>query len=265
MGEQICIAEVNGAKLVYEMAGEGLALVLIHSSFCDQRMWDDQFSVFARECQVIRYDLRGFGQSDMPETPFSFVEDLGELLRVLKIERACMLGLSLGAYIAIDFAIAYPEMTAGLIVAAAAPGGYKISEALRQRMGAIFAAGHEDADRGIQLLLNDPEVAFDRQTPATRERLTRMFMDNRRVFHSNLALMQVTQPPAVKRLDEITAPTLIIAGEWDEPDLLAAADLMQSRIAGATKIVIQGAGHLSNMEKPAEFNRAVIDFFKRIS
>lgn len=265
MAGQIRIVDVNGAKLYYEMAGEGLALVLIHSSFCDQRMWDDQFSVFAEECRVIRYDLRGFGKSAWPETPFSFTEDLCELLRALKIERACVLGLSLGAYIAIDFAIAYPDMTAGLIVAAAAPGGYKISEALQQRLAAIFKAGREDADRGIQLLLDDPEVALDRHGAAARERLTRMFSDNRRVFHLNPALIRVAEPPAVERLGEITAPTLIIAGELDETDLLAAADLMQSRIAGATKVIIRGAGHLSNMEKPAEFNRAVIDFLKRIS
>jgi 3-oxoadipate enol-lactonase len=264
MPEQIGIAEVNGARLVYEMAGTGPALVLIHSSFCDQRMWDDQFGVFAAACKVIRYDLRGFGKSAWPETPFAFTDDLCELLRALKIERACVLGLSLGAYVAIDFALAYPNMTAGLIVAAAAPGGYKISAALQQRLAAIFTAGREDADRGIQLLLDDPEVAIERQTPAVRERLTRMFMDNRRVFHLNPALIRFAEPPAVERLSEITAPTLIIAGELDEADLLAAADLMQLRIAGATKMIIQGAGHLSNLEKPTEFNRAVIDFLKRI-
>jgi len=265
MAEQTCIVEVNGAKLYYETAGAGTALVLIHSSFCDQRMWDDQFSAFAGVCQVIRYDLRGFGRSDWPETPFSFIEDLRELLGALKIERACVVGLSLGAYIAIDFAIVYREMTAGLVVAAAAPGGYKNSEALQQRMAAIFTAGREDADRGIQLLLDDPEVGYARQRPEARERLTRMFMDNRRIFQLNPALIQVIAPPAVERLAEITAPTLIIAGELDEPDLLAAADLLQSRIAGARQLTIQGAGHLSNMEKPAEFNRAVIDFLKSIS
>src|SRR5436305_4294261 len=190
MAEQTRIAEVNGAKLVYEMAGEGRALVLIHSSFCDQLMWDDQFSVFARECQVIRYDLRGFGKSDMPETPFAFTEDLCELLRALKIERACVLGLSLGAYIAIDFAIAYPEMTAGLIVAAAAPGGYTISEALQQRLAMIFKAGREDAERGIQLLLDDAEVGYARLGSAARERLRRMFNDNRRIFQLDPTLIQ---------------------------------------------------------------------------
>src|SRR5689334_18674770 len=101
MAEQTSIVEVNGAKLYYEMAGAGVALVLIHSSFCDQRMWDDQFSVFAQECRVIRYDLRGFGKSAMPETPFSFIEDLRELLGALQTERACIVGLSLGAYVAI--------------------------------------------------------------------------------------------------------------------------------------------------------------------
>jgi pimeloyl-ACP methyl ester carboxylesterase len=265
MAEPTSIVQVNGAKLYCEMAGAGAALVLIHSSFCDQRMWDDQFNALAAACRVIRYDLRGFGKSDWPETPFSFVEDLRDLLGALKIERAVVLGLSLGAYIAIDFAIAYRELTAGLIVAAAAPGGYTISEALQQRMAMIFKAGREDADRGIQLLLDDPEVGYARQPPAARERLTCMFMDNRRIFQLAPSLIQKIEPPAVARLDQISAPTLIIAGELDEPDLLAAADLMQSRIAGAKKLVIQGAGHLSNMEKPAEFNRAVIDFMKSIS
>ena len=253
-------ADVNGARLFYEMAGEGSALVLLHASFCDLRMWDDQFDLFSRCCKVVRYDQRGCGTSSAVETAFSFSEDLLGLLDALEIDRACVLGLSLGAYVALDFAITHPKRTAGLIVAAAAPGGYKVSEALQQRWASIFAAGAHDPDLGIQLLLDDPQVGFERQSAAARERLMRMFLDNRRVFQRDPALVKVLQPQAIERLAEISAPTLVIAAEYDDPDLRAAGQLLESRIAGATRVTIQGAGHLSNIERPGEFNQVVLNF-----
>ena len=81
-------AEVNGANLYYEVAGSGHPLVLCHAGIADNRMWDDQFPVFAERYRVIRYDHRGFGQSDLPAGPFSLSEDLFGLLSHLGVASA---------------------------------------------------------------------------------------------------------------------------------------------------------------------------------
>src|SRR6516164_9757541 len=103
-------AEVREPVLYFETAGQGPAVVLIHGGNLDRRMWDDQFQEFAKHFQVIRYDVRTYGLSDLPSKPFSDVEDLASLLRFLHIQKAHLVGLSLGGRIIIDFALEHPEM-----------------------------------------------------------------------------------------------------------------------------------------------------------
>lgn len=89
--------EVNGTKLYYEMMGEGHPLVLIHGGYMDRRMWDDQFAVFAEHYRVIRYDVRGFGKSELLQVPYSDTEDRYTLLTALGVKKTYLLGLSLVA------------------------------------------------------------------------------------------------------------------------------------------------------------------------
>ena len=99
------IAEVNGTKLYYEMAGSGRVIVLLHGGAVDRRAWDDQFTEFAAKYRVIRYDLRGAGKSASPVKPFSNSEDLYQLLRFLKVDKAYLIGISRGGGIAFDMPI----------------------------------------------------------------------------------------------------------------------------------------------------------------
>src|SRR5712692_1960735 len=99
----------------------------------DSRMWDDQFDVFAQHYRVIRYDMRGFGNSDLPTESISFHGDLYSLLNFLDIEKACVLGLSVGGSIAINFTLTHPEMVDKLILVAAGLGGYQSSEENNQK------------------------------------------------------------------------------------------------------------------------------------
>src|SRR5262245_57108437 len=117
MAVQSGFADIPGARLHYEVAGSGEPLVLIHGFTLDMRMWDDQFASLARHFQVVRYDLRGFGKSSMPTTePYTHADDLKALLDCLNIERAHVLGLSMGGSIAINFALNYPAMVDRLVL-----------------------------------------------------------------------------------------------------------------------------------------------------
>src|SRR5260370_12110997 len=123
------MAGVNGTHLYYEQAGSGHPLVLIHGFTLNTQMWEDQFGVFARHYRVIRYDMRGSGQSAMvTEEPFTEVDDLRALLDTLGVSRAFILGLSRGGSVTIDFALTYPERTSALILVDPALCGWDWSE-----------------------------------------------------------------------------------------------------------------------------------------
>src|SRR5947209_274318 len=108
--------DVNGAQLRYEVRGEGYPLVLLHGGLADMRMWDEHMEPLSRRYRVIRFDMRGFGESVMPPGPFAFHEDVAGLLHALGITRAFILGLSFGGKIALDFTLEYPELVHALIL-----------------------------------------------------------------------------------------------------------------------------------------------------
>lgn len=141
------IADLNGARVWYEHAGNGPDVVLLHSTVCDSRMWDADFASFAQSFRVLRYDLRGFGRSDLPPGPFSLVDDLRSLLDHVGIEGAALVGLSGGAALALDFALARPDRVRRLVLAAPNIGGMDWSEEIR-RFGseedALLEAGDLD-------------------------------------------------------------------------------------------------------------------------
>src|SRR5690606_30071136 len=107
--------DVNGARLYYEDMGSGEAVVFVHAGIADNRMWDDQFALFAESHRVIRYDQRGFGQSPAPKGPFSYHADLHGVMQALGVERAALIGCSMGGMAVVDFALEHPEMTRALV------------------------------------------------------------------------------------------------------------------------------------------------------
>src|SRR5512142_2414577 len=107
-------ADVNGARLYYEEAGQGFPLVMVHAGIADHSMWDDQFAYFAPKYRVIRFDMRGFGQSPAVSGPYAPRDDLAGLLNHLQVERAFLIGCSMGGSMCIDFTCEHQNMVAGL-------------------------------------------------------------------------------------------------------------------------------------------------------
>jgi 3-oxoadipate enol-lactonase len=262
-------AEINGARLYYEVAGTGHPLTLIHAGITDSRMWDDQFALFAEHYRVLRYDVRGFGRSDMPPGPFTMREDLRALLQSFGIARTHLLGVSMAGSIAIDFTLDYPELVATLIPVAAGIGGRTQSDFLRERFAEVEAAlerGDLDAANELELRLwvDGSGRRPDQVDPGVRERVREM---NAAILAREEANDQGTvanrlDPPALGRLGEIAEPTLVIVGARDVPDLLESAERLATEIPGARKVVLPNVAHLPPMEAPAEFNRLVLDFLR---
>ncbi|MGH9788315.1 MAG: alpha/beta fold hydrolase [Candidatus Acidiferrales bacterium] len=254
-------AEVNGTRLYYEDAGTGRPVVFIGvGSGMDHRLWDDQFALFSHDFRAVRFDVRGVGQSAWPTEPFSPLDDLAALLDFLKIDNACLVGLSLGGALAIDFALAHPDRVACLVLVAPGLSGYQFSDGFQQRLAPFMAALQAgETERLVQLMLDDPYLLPAVKNPAARERAKKIWAENSRL--PNVAPIGL-DPPARNRLGEIHVPTLIVLGDSDWPDLYKIADLLESGIAGASRVTIPNSGHTVNMEMPDEFNFVALTFLQ---
>jgi pimeloyl-ACP methyl ester carboxylesterase len=259
--------EIDGDKLYYETAGEGETLVLSHAGFVDSGMWDSQWEAFAEHFHVIRYDMRGFGKSDALKAPVDRRDDLLQLLKHLNVSRAILLGCSMSGEIVIDFTLQHPEMVSALIAVSAVPSGFEMKgepPPLMMEMIEAFQSGDLEraADLQIRIWVDGEQREPQQIDQKMRQHAAAM---NQIVVQRGTSAMDMQpvnplDPPAVTRLKDIRIPTLVIAGALDHPEIIRAAGVMEKEIKGAKKAIIDGGAHVPNMDKPAEFNRLVLDF-----
>jgi pimeloyl-ACP methyl ester carboxylesterase len=259
-------AEVDGARLSYEVAGDGEAVVLIHSGITDSRSWDPQFAEFARRFRVVRYDMRGFGQSDVSHGEYSARADLEAVMVAAGIERAALVGVSMGSSLALDFALEHPERVGALVMVGPGISGRDRSEAFKTLMDEVDRIfEHKGLDATIERemeiwLYGKGRVAADVDAKV-RAAVFKMDRYNSARFPDDLKARPL-DPPAIARLGEVAVPTLIVVGDRDVADVFDAADRLESGIAGAQRVVMEGTAHVPNMEQPEAFNRIVLDFLK---
>lgn len=261
-------ASVNGARLYYEVAGEGYPLVLLHAGIADCRMWDPQFREFAQDNLVIRYDLRGYGRSKLVRGEFSSVADLAGLLDALGIESAALLGASMGGAAALDFTLEYPDRVDALIMASTAASGHQWSNLALEKWGEIDEAMEQGdkakaIDLELRMWVDGPARRPGQIDAALREKVREMLAMTYEI-ESGIATERRPDQPAMQRLSEIDVPTLILVGDADMPDMMTIADKLEAGIEGSRKVVISGA-HMINMEQPARFNRVVRTFLEQIA
>lgn len=257
--------EINGARLYYETRGSGPSLLLIHAGVADGRMWDAQMGPFSERYQVIRFDLRGFGRSSIPPGAFSNVEDVRALLDALQVDAAFVLGISFGGLIALDFTLAYPERVNALVLGAPSVSGASPSDRIRafwEKEGAALERGDLTGatELNLRLWVDGPHREPDQVDPAVRERVREM---QRAIFEKEIPedVDEIDpDPPAIERLGEVRPPVLVLAGELDLEEKLALVDRLEREMPDCRKVVIPGAAHMLNMESPAAFNRAVLEF-----
>lgn len=257
-------ATINGARIHYERSGKGFPLLMIHAGIADSRMWEPQVKAFANEFDMIRPDLRGFGDSKLPPVSFSNRADLVGLLDHLGVDRANVVGCSMGGTVAIDLALEHPARVVRLMLVGSGVSGSNLGQAdsaLFAEVEAADKAGDMDAvNRAeVRLWVDGPRRPEGSAPAAVRDLVLDM---NGRSLQSDWASAahQSLDPPAIGRLHEIAAPTLVIVGDEDLPHAAANAEVITSKIAGSRTVVIKGAAHLPSLERPEEFNRVVLDF-----
>ncbi|MET0622796.1 MAG: alpha/beta hydrolase [Pyrinomonadaceae bacterium] len=255
-------AEVNGASIYYELAGEGRPLVLLHAGICDGRMWEGQFDALAAVRKVLRYDRRGFGRTTQGAEAFSHVDDLAGLLSHLSIGRVTLVGCSQGARIALDFALTRPESIASLVLVAPSVSGYAYAAAPPQQYEEIDRAeaagdGGRVNELELQIWVDGPRRSPEEVDRGVRELVREM---NFTALNASAGEQLLPGVSAAGRLDEVRVPTLIVAGDLDTPQTLEAAGALAKGVPGARLEVMEGTAHLPNMERPEEFNRLVLGF-----
>ncbi len=258
-------AEINGAKIYYEVAGEGQPFLMVHAGIANNTMWDDQFDFFAQKYKVVRYDMRGFGQSLPVADDYQRHEDIRALLDFLKIDHAYLMGCSMGGGACMNFALEYPNRADALIMVGSGPVGFSYDEwspsSLIEEMEAAYHKG--DLERinelALRIFVDGTGRTPDQVNPALRQKVYDMNMialRNEKLLGSDVPLAT----SAAERISELHLPVLIVIGDLDEEYTSRAADFMAANIPGARKIVIPGTAHLPNMEFPKEFNAHVQGF-----
>jgi pimeloyl-ACP methyl ester carboxylesterase len=260
-------APVAGTRLYYEARGTGPALVFIHGGQLDSRMWDEQFELCAQRFTAIRYDVRGYGGSVQPDHLYSDAEDLAGLMTYLGVQKAHLVGLSLGGRIAVDFAVAHPARVNSLTLVGPGISGFQPPDSAEEdlRMWSIVkAARDEGPEQATTLWLKDPFMAPAMDHPRLVPLLRRLARENAHCWLNNPILQSSPRPLAATRLQEIKVPTLLILGDRDVPQIKATIEILEKGIKGSTKVVIKGAGHMVNLEQPEKFNESLLGFVRAL-
>jgi pimeloyl-ACP methyl ester carboxylesterase len=246
--------ERDGVELYYEAHGEGPVILLSHGYSATAQMWKGQIDALGEHYKVVTWDMRGHGQSDYPEDQGAYSEpatvaDMAAILDAVGADTAIVGGLSLGGYMSLAFNRVHPDRVRGLLIIDTGPG-YRNDEA---REG-WNANAHRTADRykkeGLgRLAAGSPEMRMSHHRNAEG------------LVKAARGMLTQRDPNVLNSLPTISVPTLVLVGADDTP-FLAASDYMAAKIPGAVKVVIPNAGHAANIDQPAAFNRAVLDFLK---
>jgi pimeloyl-ACP methyl ester carboxylesterase len=263
----VSVAELNGARIAYEVRGSGPPVTLIHEGIADRRMWRETVPALERDFTVVTYDQRGFGDSTLPSGPATYVEDLRALLDHLPLEQTTLVGASLGGRVALEMALVHPKRVAGLVLAAAGLADWDWSDEVK-RFGEEEEEAYEsgDLDRAVELNLK-LWVDGPRRDPDAVDQGMRAFVGEmqRRAFEIPVPDPPPTSPspldpPALQRLSEIAIPTLVVVGDQDVADMIQIASLLAKGIPGSRKVTLPDTAHMIPLERPEEFNRILLDF-----
>lgn len=231
------VLDRDGVRIFYEChgAGPGTPLLLTHGYSASSRTWESNLGAIGAGRPVVTWDIRGHGRSDAPEDPARYsselsVADMAAVLDAAGVGRAALGGLSLGGYLSLEFHLRHPGRVAALLLFDTGPG-YRRDEPRREWNGRVERIAAAQSSMGLAL--------------AAR------------------GIMAQRDARVIDSLPGIGVPTLVLVGGEDRP-YLAAADYMAGRIPNAVKVVIDGAGHESNVDRPEAFDRAVVDFLEAI-
>ena len=264
-------ALVNGVRLYYEDVGQGVPMIFVHEFAGEAASWAPQVRFFARRYRTIAYNARGYPPSDVPEDPAAYsqqqaADDIRGMLDALKIDKAHVVGLSMGGYATLHFGLTYPERALSLVVAGAGYGskadereGFK-----RDSASIVEKFEREGMAKVAEIYTMGPtRVQFRDKDPQGWQEFHDLFAKQSAKGHAlTMRGVQMQRPSVYEltdRMAKLEVPTLIMTGDEDEPCLDPGIH-MKRAIPTSGLVILPKAGHTINLEEPDAFNRAVLDF-----
>jgi len=260
--------ETNGARIAYDVDGSGPAVVLIHAGVANRSMWDDQVAALRDAYRVIRYDTRGFGETETEAVEFSNRADIATLLDHLDERAAHVVGLSRGGQIALDFAVESPDRIRSVTVVAGGISGYESPDEAPpetwEPVEAMWKAKEWEklTDWETAFWADGPGQSPDR-VPEVRRRVHDWILTNY-LAEKEEGQPQPLDPPAVGRLAELRAPLLVMLGTLDDPGTVESMRHLAATVSGARLEEFEAA-HMVNLEDPERFNRVLREFLDGVS
>ena len=247
----------GGVKIYYEAHGDRTSptLLLSHGYSATTAMWTPQIDAFKRDYQLVLWDVRGHGQSDSPDDPALYSEahsvaDMAALLDAVGAKSAFIGGLSLGGYLSLAFHAQHSARTRALLLFDTGPG-YRNDNAREGWNKMARSRAAELESKGLAALGTSHEVTVSRHRSAKGLALAAR------------GILVQHDARVIESLPKIAVPTLVLVGAKDEP-FLGATDYMAAKIPRATKVVLDGAGHASNLDAPKAFNDTVKTFLASV-
>ncbi|MFI6317242.1 alpha/beta fold hydrolase [Nonomuraea sp. NPDC050556] len=271
---------VNGAKIAYDEAGSGPAVLLVHGAGADRRLWNHQFDALRRTHRVIRYDWRGYGESGDALGDYAHAEDLLGVMDALGVERATLVGSSMGGSRAVEAALTAPGRVEALVLISSGLAGHVWPERMLAQAREMVHSSIAPDRLAAYRTKSAPPTAEDVEAFAAAHVLWQVAGPSRtradlseQVWRdanemARLVFQRLWTAPAAterevaanQRLGEITAPTLVINGLADVPDIQTVSDLLTDGIPGARRVDLPDTGHLPPLERPEEVTAALIAF-----
>lgn len=248
----------NNGKIFFELNGEGETIVFVHGFSLNCKMWNSQVSYFSKNYQVLTYDMRGFGRSTLPLSPYSYYDDLRALLEHLGITKVHLVGLSLGGEEALNFVLEYPEYVLSLTLVSSSLGGYsgKVDWDVR--------ASEVGIEQVKQNWLDHVVFRSTKNYPQVQQKLKEMIDDYSGWHWLNSGYRERPRQSAIERLGEIEIPVQIVVGQLDLSYYHEIATILNQKIKGSQNLVFENSGHMLTMEQPDKFNKTLELFLSSI-
>lgn len=260
--------EVNGIQLSYEDQGKGLPVLLIHGFPFDHQLWQPQIEALSKNYRVIAPDLRGFGESEIPNDTSGmaqFAGDLIALLDLLGIDQAVICGLSMGGYISLAIAESFPERMLGLVLSntRSAKDTYAVRQNRYNTAEKVISAGNGFlADDMVGNLLSGKTVEGNPDLVA--------FVHDMILRQSSAGIYAALRGMAERKdrtflLSDIEVPTMVIAGKEDSIIPFFESERLVKSLPIGYLEVIEDSGHLSNLEQPERYNEILEKYLESLA
>jgi pimeloyl-ACP methyl ester carboxylesterase len=268
-------AQADGARLYYEEVGNGFPVVFVHEFAGDLRSWEPQLRYFSRFYRCIAYNARGFPPSDVPEQPSQYgqdiaTDDIAAVMRAADIDKAHVVGLSMGGFAAVHFAMRYGALARSVVIAGCGYGA-EASKRAQFKAEAEATADRLERDGMAKMAIvygsGPTRVQLENKDPrGYAEFLSQLAEHSVRGSANTLRAVQAVRPSLYSLEDKMKAidvPALIVTGDEDEP-CLEPGLFMKRAIPTSGLVVIPKTGHACNLEEPEAFNAALREFFLKV-